>query len=124
MSLEDISTQIKHYVFSELETVLKDISEKYKISFDDLKKNYLIQSTKQTIETIETVETINDVAVPKKRGRKKKVKEEYIETDEYEYEGVTYLVDNKNIAYSNNVKSPTVLGEKLVDGTIKFYKKS
>ena len=61
---------------------------------------------------------------PQKRGRKKKEKEEFIETEECEYRGQVYLVDKKNIVYTNNMDSPTIVGERLVDGTIKFYSSS
>ena len=63
---------------TDLQRVLLDISLQYGINFNELKEKYLKP----------------DVA--KKRGRKKKMKEEFIDAEEYDYQGVTYLVDNKN----------------------------
>jgi hypothetical protein len=62
--------------------------------------------------------------LPKRRGRKKKQKEEFIEAEEYVYNGTTYLVDSKNVVYTNNIDAPTVVGERLIDGSLKFYNKS
>jgi len=100
----NISGKIQNILNEELENMLKDISKTYKLDFLELKQKYMP----------------NDL--PKKRGRKKKLKEEFIEAEEYVYKGETYLVDNKNLIYTNNLESPTIIGEKLVDGTIKFYK--
>jgi hypothetical protein len=61
-------------------------------------------------------------SVPEKkaRGRKKKTKDEFVSTTEFQYNGITYLIDQKNNVYTYNIESPTFIGEKLVDGTIKF----
>jgi hypothetical protein len=56
----------------------------------------------------------------KKRGRKKKQKEEVIETEEYEYNDVIYLVDKDNNVYTNDINRPVLVGTKLVDGRIKY----
>lgn len=69
-------------------------------------------------------EDIKKKPAPQKRGRKKKEKEEFIETEECEYDGKVYLVDKKNVVYTNNMESPTIIGQRLVDGTIKFYNNS
>lgn len=58
---------------------------------------------------------------PVTKSRKKKQKEEVIETEEYEYEGVKYLVDNQNNVYTYNIEEPALVGEKLVDGTVKLF---
>lgn len=90
-----------------LEKLLEDISKTYSIDYDELKDKYIGKK--------------DQVSVPKKRGRKKKQKEEFIEAEEFEYEGVTYLVDDKNNVYTNNVEAPNLVGEKLVNGSIRFY---
>lgn len=61
---------------------------------------------------------------PKKstRGRKKKVAEEYLDTTEYKYNGITYLIDDKNNVYTYDLVAPKRIGEKLIDGTVKFIK--
>jgi hypothetical protein len=58
---------------------------------------------------------------PVTKSRKKKQKEEVIETEEYEYDGVKYLVDNQNNVYTYNIEEPALVGEKLVDGTVKLF---
>ena len=88
----------------QLETILRDISETYSISLEALKEKYISESK-----------------TSKKRGRKKLVKEEYIETEEFMYCGITYLVDNNNLVYTNDIESPVLIGERLVDGTVKRY---
>jgi hypothetical protein len=57
---------------------------------------------------------------PKKRGRKKKHREELIETEEFEYNGIVYLVDTQNNVYTYNVEQPVFVGTKLIDGRVKF----
>jgi hypothetical protein len=94
----------------EIVIMLSDISKTYNISIEELRSRYL-----PIAET--------DTLPPKKRGRKKKQKDEYIDTEEYEYDGTIYLVDDKNTVYTNDVEAPTVVGERLVDGTIHFYSK-
>jgi hypothetical protein len=54
-------------------------------------------------------------------SRKKKQKEDVIETEEYEWDGVKYLVDNQNNVYTYNIEEPALVGEKLVDGTVKLF---
>lgn len=93
-----------------LSSVLLQISKDYKIDFEELHQKYL--------------EDINMTQYPRRKGRKKKIKDEYIETEEYEYEGVIYLVDGNNIVYSNNVKNPVMLGKRLSDGTITLMSSS
>lgn len=58
----------------------------------------------------------------KKRGRRKKSKDEFLETEEHEFEGVTYLVDAQNLVYTYNIEAPVFVGHRLADGTIKLLK--
>ena len=119
MALEEISVQLKKFVDSEIDVILNDISKNYNLNYDELNKKYLNTTCSTTPCNTE------NSSLPKKRGRKKKTKEEYIETQEFEYQGVTYLLDSKtNNIYSNNVEAPTLLGIKLIDGSINFHKKS
>ena len=109
-----ISSQVSKIIEDEIEMLVKKISVDYKLDLEELKKKYELMFINYPEVVAET---------PKKqRGRKKKVKDEYISTNEYLYNGVTYLVDQKNNVYTYNVESPTQIGEKLVDGTIKFVK--
>ena len=55
------------------------------------------------------------------QNTRKKKKNDYIEVDEYEFNHVKYLVDSKNNVYTHNLEKPMLIGERLVDGKIKFY---
>ena len=52
--------------------------------------------------------------------RKKKQKDEFIKTVEYEFEGQKYLVDDANNVYTYDVEKPKLIGEKLINGTVRF----
>ena len=99
-------SNIQMILFDTLSSVLQQVSKDYDINLEELHQKYM--------------EDVNNVHQPRRKGRKKKIKDEYIETEEYEYNGVTYLVDGNDIVYSNNVKSPVMLGKRLSDGTISF----
>lgn len=116
MSLDNISNKLTIIIQEEIDTVLKSISSKYNIPYSELKLQFI--NPKQLNEELITKTNTNQ---PQKRGRKKKEKEEFIETEEYDYNGTIYLIDKKNIVYSNNTEAPVIMGEKLVDGTIKFF---
>lgn len=78
-------------------------------------------------EVVEEADTVADAASAaekdkKKRGRRKKSKDEFLETEEYEFEGVTYLVDAQNLVYTYNIEAPVFVGHRLADGTIKLLK--
>lgn len=116
MSLDDISSKLTSIIQEEIDNVLKSISSKYKIDYTELQMQYIKTKPQQVKE-----ESPKKPA-PQKRGRKKKEKEEFIETEEYEYDGIIYLIDKKNVVYTNNTDAHVIVGERLVDGTIKFYK--
>lgn len=116
MSLNDISNQFKILINQELDLILLDISKQYKLDYLELKNKYINNDTLIKNSIIEDT-------TPKKRGRKKKIKEDMIETVEYEYEGKEYLVDNKNVVYEYISGTPFIVGDKLVDGSINFIKK-
>jgi hypothetical protein len=85
--------------------LLTQISKDYNIDLEELKMKYLSGM----------------LGIPvKKRGRKKKIKDEYIEAEEFEYNGETYLIDTNGIIYSNNSKNPVMLGQRKKDGQIHF----
>lgn len=106
-----MTNTIVHYATATVQSLLYDtlcellnhISHDYDINYDELKYRYLDSST-----------------IKRKRGPKKKIPDEYIETEEIEYKGETYLVDNNNVVYSNNVKNPMILGKRKKDGNIVF----
>jgi hypothetical protein len=83
-----------------LSKILDEIAEKYNLNAEELQKTYIPNV--------------------KKRGRRKKKTDEIIEMTEYIYEGDKFLIDSKNTVYTFEPESPLVIGEKLIDGTIKF----
>lgn len=135
MATTQMLTKMKSVVEEELIHVLKDISITYELNFDELCSKYLLPPSSPTPAISDdqeepktpTKKKKNPKAIaevppaPKKRGRKKKDKDELVKTEEYEYDGVVYLVDEKNNAYNNDVDNPIFLGERLVDGTIKLH---
>ena len=112
-----IGGQVKDHT----KVILTEIAKDYDLPLDDMLQKYgniqpnieLGRSKKKGPNAVKNTE-------PKKRGRKKKLKEELIETEEYEYNGITYLVDGDNNVYTYNVDQPTLIGTKLIDGRIKF----
>ncbi len=108
-----ISDVILTQVSEQLQHTLSCISKDYNISLDELKERYgtPLPLTNKPNEVKKEA---------KKRGRKKKQKEEVIETEEYEYNDVTYLVDKDNNVYTNDVNRPVLVGTRLVDGRIKY----
>lgn len=112
---------INSHVRDHTHTILAEVAKDYDMQVDDLLNKYgniqpnieLGRNKKKGVSNTKNQE-------PKKRGRKKKTKEELIETEEYEYNGITYLVDNDNNVYTYNVEQPVLIGTKLIDGRIKF----
>jgi hypothetical protein len=109
----NLSTNIQS-VFNLLQqtffSMLDDISKTYNIDRQELVDRYMANVCCEMDNT--------NVMGPKKRGRKKKIKDDFIETEEYEYDGKTYLVDKNNIVYSNDTQKPSVLGKRMSDGRI------
>ena len=119
MNCNDISLHLLNSTTKEIDSLLKDIATRYELEYSELRSLYLPESKMYLCK-----EESQKKPVPLKRGRKKKEKEEFIEAEECEHQGRVYLVDKKNIVYTNNIESPTIVGERLVDGTIKFYNNS
>lgn len=117
--IEVISNHVKQHT----EEVLKSIAQDYSLDVDILLSKY--GSRQPCIDVGKTRKksangTDLQTTEPKKRGRKKKQKEELIETEEYEFNGTKYLVDGDNNVYSYNIEQPVYVGTKLIDGRVKF----
>ena len=108
--IQDLQSVVK----DNLRLILENIALTYHLNDKELKERYMG-------ELITSTDSVDNGNEKKKRGRKKKQKDEFIETEEYEYEGVKYLVDGNNNVYTYNIEEPTLVGEKLVDGTIKMF---
>lgn len=79
--------------------MLKNISQKYNLPFDELKA------------------VCSDV----KKKKKSKVLQEYVEMEEYMWKGKTYLIDDMKWVHTNEPSAPRRIGQKLIDGSIKFF---
>lgn len=113
---------ISNHVKQHTQDILKCIAQDYDLVFEDLITRYGNRQLILDVGKSKKKSSLNDTQTtePKKRGRKKKQKEELIETDEYDYNGVTFLVDAENNVYTYNIEQPVLIGTKLVDGRIKF----
>ena len=67
------------------------------------------------------ISTDKNAELYKKLYHNKKKRQEYVETEEYTFDGVTYLVDGRNQVYTYDLEKPMMVGEKLIDGSIKFF---
>lgn len=114
--MTQLATELQKLVQRHLVGVLEDIANKYQLDAAELKSIYLDGDTDFAGSTEAQGEK-------KKRGRKKKQKDEFIEVEEYEYEGSKYLVDSQNNVYSHDVEQPVLVGERLVDGTVRLFDK-
>lgn len=86
--------------------LLKQIAADYSLQYEELATKYLA----------------NTNPVKSKRGRKRKhpVTDDFVEMEEYEYDGSMYLIDVKKNIYSYDLEEPIMIGTLLVDGSIKF----
>lgn len=103
------STQHGSFSYAQVHEMMTKVAADYNIALDDLMTKYVIPSC---------------VTVAKgKRGRKRKhqpAHDDFVEMEEFEYEGSLYLMDNKKNIYTYDVESPVMIGNLLVDGTVKF----
>jgi hypothetical protein len=111
--MDVIARNLNQAFISEKVAMLKSIAAEY-----DLNPNELISKYIDGTVPIATPQRASKVS--EQKGRKKK-KNDYIEVDEYEFNDVKYLVDSKNNVYTHNLEKPMLIGERLVDGKIKFY---
>jgi hypothetical protein len=109
-SIYNIADDIREMIDREILNVLEKISVDYGHDIVELKEKYMPSGTSVITPT-----------GPKKRGRKKLAKEEYIETEIIMYQGKKFLVDAKGVVYTYNIESPTIVGKMLPNtGTIEF----
>ena len=115
---------VSNHVRNHTNDILLSISKDYNIKLDELIEKY--GSKPVTIDIGKNKKTKvthgpDGLPIePKKRGRKKKQREELVETEEYEFNSVKYLVDKDNNVYTHNIDQPVYIGTKLIDGRIKF----
>lgn len=100
--------------------ILKPIAKDYNLDFKELVKKYMSKTMASSDPEPDPEAPTSSTDAPKKRGRKKKQKDEMLETQEYEWDGTKYLLDANNNVFTYDVDNPKLIGEKLVDGTIRL----
>lgn len=97
---------LEKYMNDTIYDLVKRISTDFSLDFDEVIKKYNIpQKPKKKTST----------------ASRKKVPSEFIEMAELDFEGTKYLIDNKtNNVYTYDVENPKLVGQKLVNGAIKF----
>lgn len=101
---------IKQFIDNTLSDLIHKISTDYNLDENEMKARYMQPDIKNTPSQ-----------AIKKKGRKKKTTDDFTEMTKYSYEGEMYLMDKQNNIYTYNLESPTHIGQKLVNGTIKFF---
>lgn len=120
MSMEKVAKQVGILIYEELENVLQQIATDYKLDFNTLMTKYAVTYSQQAGAGIEKVGGGGGKNKKTKTKTTSSCNDDYIETEEFEYNGKKYLVDTNNIVYTNDVDRPMVVGERLVNGSIKF----
>jgi hypothetical protein len=117
---------------NENELVLHKVTEEYSSSqskeLENIIKPQILNKSEQKKSTKNTRTKITSgLTQPKKKkvientqlALKKRT--DLVKTYIFNYQGVDYLVDNKNNVFTFNIDNPTVVGIKLIDNSIKFY---
>ena len=103
--MDGIARSLHQALINDKKKLLKIIAHDYDLNEDELIQRYM--------------ETENhDIPATKKFTKKKR--NDCIETEEYTYNGIVYLIDSKDQVYTYNIEKPMLIGDKLLDGTIKF----
>lgn len=123
-NIEPLILNTKAFVENALCELVQKISMDYNLDANELKLRYHLEGEHNTdpitpIKNQSTQQVVPDA--PNKKSRKKKIKDEYTEMTKYIYEGKSYLMDKQNNIYTFNVDAPTHIGQKLVNGAIKFF---
>jgi hypothetical protein len=82
-----------------------------------------------SIDLEEVIKKYNINQPPKPPAKKKpstprkKVTNEFVEMSEFDYDDTKYLIDKNNNIYTYDVEKPCLVGQKLVNGAVKFVEK-
>ena len=103
--MDSILGAVHTYIHNEKKNLVFNICRDYNLDVGELLSKY-IDTHKST-----------------SKGRKKKQvnTDDYIETEELEYNGMIYLVDKNNNVYTSNIEQPELVGQRLVNGAVKFF---
>ena len=95
--------KVNRAMYESMRLLITKIASDYSLNPDDMIATYLPSLT-----------------TPQSKKKKKTKEEDYIETEEFVYKGRTYLVDDNNVVYTNNINKPTIMGRRMPDGVIEF----
>jgi hypothetical protein len=107
-TVESTMTSICSLVETAIADVIQQISVDYNIPYDELLIKYLNKSS------------IPKVVTKRKSRRKVREDAELLATEEYQYEGKTFLVDDSGTVYTYDLNNPTMIGTMMPNGSIKF----
>ena len=107
--MDDIARNLYQALSVDKKKLIKLIAHDYDLNEEELLQKYLY------IDNIES-----SCSMQSKKIIQKKKRNDCIETEEYTYNGITYLIDSKNQVYTYNIDKPMLIGDKLVNGSIKF----
>lgn len=107
--MDVIAKNLSQAVVADKVQLIRVIAEDYNLDVKELIEKY-IEGDQSYAKSLLT---------SKKQYKKKK--NDYVEAEEFMYHGVVYLVDGRNQVYTNNLEKPMMVGERLVDGSVKFF---
>ena len=113
---------LKEYMNTTVYELCKKISEDFNLNLGDLTTKYSIMPPPLAIIETPTPKKLKKTSSsPGGSGRKKKVvATEFVEMTELMHEDVKYLVDNDNNIYTYDLDAPKLIGQKLVNGAVKW----
>lgn len=114
--MEEIARNLHQAFTTDKITLLKNIARDYDLNEEELIQRYMCNEQNGFHNT--NVSQLSSSS--KKQFGTRKKRNDCVETWEYEYNGITYLIDNKDNIYTYNIDKPLLIGDKLLDGTIKF----
>lgn len=107
--MEGIAKNLNQALIEDKVELIRNIAVDYNLDADELIEKY-VNSDATSIGSSHI-----------RRLPAKKKRQDYVETEECTFEGIKYLVDSKNQVYTYNLEKPMMIGERLVDGSIKFF---
>lgn len=111
--MEGIAKNLNQAFVNDKVKLLKSIANDYNLDPRELIEKY-VDSTEITPGALVKNKKHGQASSQKKRN-------EFVETEEFVHNGETFLIDNRNQIYTYNVERPMMVGERLADGTVKFF---
>jgi hypothetical protein len=101
--VDDVINQIKLLMYNECSDLIKKISEKYTLNENEVLHTFFPDNEKEIVK--------------KKRGRKKKTQDNFINVHSDIIDGKKVLIDDDNIVYTN-IRNPLIIGKMNKEGKI------